>query len=173
MSLSFHNIRVNVNGKVHSARVESRRLLSDFLRDDLGLTGVHVGCEHGICGTCTIIFNGELSRSCLFFAVQADGATILTLEGLERNGKIHPIQQAFIEKNAFQCGFCTPGMIMTSYALLKEIPHPSDDEIKEYISGNLCRCTGYVNIIEAIHSAASKEPQEIGRKASGSKKPRP
>lgn len=163
MNSNFRNIRVNVNGRPYSTRVESRLLLSDFLRDDLGFTGVHVGCEHGSCGACTIIFNGELSRSCLLLAVQADGATVLTLEGLEGHGEIHPIQRAFIENNAFQCGFCTPGMIMTSYALLKEIPQPSDGEIKEYISGNLCRCTGYVNIIKAIESAAAKEPHENGR----------
>lgn len=163
MNSNFQNIRVNVNGRPYSKRVESRKLLSDFLRDDLGFTGVHVGCEHGSCGACTIIFNGQLSRSCLLLAVQADGATVLTLEGLEGHGEIHPIQQAFIENNAFQCGFCTPGMIMTSYALLKEIPQPSDGEIKEYISGNLCRCTGYVNIVKAIESAAAKEPQENGK----------
>jgi carbon-monoxide dehydrogenase small subunit len=161
--MSFYTIRLIVNEKTYSARVESRRLLSDFLRYDLGLTGVHAGCEHGSCGACTIIFNGQLCRSCLLLAVQADGATIQTIEGLEKNGELHPIQQAFIENNAFQCGFCTPGMIMTSCGLLQEIPRPSDDEIKEWISGNLCRCTGYVNIIKAIQSVATKQDQEIER----------
>ncbi|MFH1351180.1 MAG: (2Fe-2S)-binding protein [Pseudomonadota bacterium] len=152
--MSYHDIQVVVNGVTYSSRVESRRSLSDFLRYELGFTGVHVGCEHGSCGACTIILNGQISRSCLLLAVQAHGARILTIEGLERNGKLHPIQDAFIENNAFQCGFCTPGMIMTSYALLQEIPHPSDDEIKEWLSGNLCRCTGYVDIIKAIQSIA-------------------
>ncbi len=161
--MSLYTIQVIVNEKTYSARVESRRLLSDFLRYDLGLTGVHTGCEHGSCGACTIILDGQLCRSCLLLAVQADGATIQTIEGLERNGELHPIQQAFIENNAFQCGFCTPGMIMTSYALLQEIPHPSDDEIKEWISGNLCRCTGYLQIIKAIQSVATKQDQEIER----------
>lgn len=161
--MSFNNIRLIVNQKTYSAGVESRRLLSDFLRYDLGLTGVHTGCEHGSCGACTIIFNGQLCRSCLLLAVQADGATILTIEGLEKNGELHPLQQAFVENNAFQCGFCTPGMIMTSYALLQEIPHPSDDEIKEWISGNLCRCSGYLHIIKAIQSVATKQYQEIER----------
>lgn len=159
--MSFHDIQLTVNERSYSARVESRKLLSDFLRYDLGLSGVHVGCEHGSCGACTIIFNGQLCRSCLLLAVQADGATIQTIEGLEKNGELHPLQEAFIENNAFQCGFCTSGMIMTSYGLLRQISRPSDDEIKEWISGNLCRCTGYLNIIKAIQSVASKQPQKI------------
>ena len=152
--MSFYNIDLIVNEKTYSARVESRRLLSDFLRYDLGLTGVHAGCEHGSCGACTIIFNGQLCRSCLLLAVQADGATIQTIEGVERNGELHPLQQAFIENNAFQCGFCTPGLIMSAKALLTRNPKASVEEIKEALSGNLCRCTGYKKIIEAVESLA-------------------
>ena len=134
--------------------VEPRRLLVDVLRHDLGLTGTHVGCEHGICGVCTVLLDGEPVRSCLLFAVQVEGATITTIEGLAPDGKLHPIQEAFIEEFGFQCAFCTPGMILTAYHLLHHNPDPSEEEIRDAISGNLCRCTGYRDIIRSIRRAA-------------------
>ena len=148
-------VQVTINGRDYNGAVEPRRLLTDFLRDDLGLTGTHVGCEHGVCGACTILFNGEPVRSCLLFAVQADGATLKTIEGLAPNGnELHPLQEKFSEHHGLQCGFCTPGILLTAEALLKEIPDPSEEEIREWISGNLCRCTGYQNIVTAIQEAA-------------------
>ena len=154
---SRHTIRVEVNGRVYEREVESRLLLSDFLRYELGLTGTHVGCEHGVCGACTVQLDGEPVRSCLLFAVQADGARILTVEGLAgETGPLHPIQQAFHEAHGLQCGFCTPGFLMTVEAFLRENPDPSEDEIREAIAGNLCRCTGYVNIVKAVRLAADK-----------------
>ncbi len=152
----FHRIRVTVNGISYEAMVESRRLLADFLRHDLGLVGTHLGCEHGVCGACTVIMNGRTVRSCLLFAVQADGAEIMTVEGLARDSQLHPLQEAFWEKQGLQCGFCTPGMLMRAYELLQENPNPTEDEIREAISGNLCRCTGYQFIIEAIREAAAR-----------------
>src|SRR5204863_384967 len=128
--------------------------LADFLREDLGLTGTHVGCEHGVCGACTILFNGEAARSCIMLAVQADGAEILTVEGLMQNGKLHPLQEAFREHHGLQCGFCTPGMLITALDLLQTNPSPTEGEIREGISAVLCRCTGYHGILKAVEAAA-------------------
>jgi carbon-monoxide dehydrogenase small subunit len=136
--------------------VEHRKLLSDFIRQDLGLTGTHVGCEHGACGACTILVEGEPVKSCLMLAVQADGAEILTVEGLAQGGKLHPLQQAFHEQHALQCGFCTPGMLMSALSLLQENPDPTEEDVKEGLEGNLCRCTGYYNIVAAVLAAASQ-----------------
>ncbi len=149
-------VTLTVNGVRHEGRCESRKLLVDFLREDLGLTGTHVGCEHGICGACTILLNGEAARSCLMLAVQADGAEITTIEGLMKDGKLHPLQQAFHDHHGLQCGFCTPGMLLTALDLLKTNPRPSEAEIREGISAVLCRCTGYHGIIEAVKAAAPK-----------------
>lgn len=149
------SITVTVNGKAYQRAVEPRLLLSDFLRHDLGLTGTHVGCEHGVCGACTILFNGQPLRSCLLFAVQADGHEILTVESLaESQDALHPLQQAFWEKHGLQCGFCTPGILMTLVPFLEENPNPTDAEIRLALSGNLCRCTGYQHIVEAVKVAA-------------------
>jgi aerobic-type carbon monoxide dehydrogenase small subunit (CoxS/CutS family) len=149
------DIRLTVNGQPREGRCEPRKLLVDFLREDLGLTGTHAGCEHGICGACTILYNGEAARSCIMFAVQADGAELVTVEGLADNGTLHPLQQAFHEHHALQCGFCTPGMLITALDYLKINPTPSEDEIREAISAVLCRCTGYVNIVKAVKAAAA------------------
>ena len=149
-------IRVNVNGQPYDALVEPRRLLSDFLRDDLSLTGTHVGCEHGVCGACTVLLEGETVRSCLMFAVQANGANVMTVEGLAQGDELHPIQQAFWEEHGLQCGFCTPGFLMTTYELLQKTRAPSDAEIRDAIAGNLCRCTGYQTIVRSVRSAAEK-----------------
>jgi aerobic-type carbon monoxide dehydrogenase small subunit (CoxS/CutS family) len=148
------DIRLTVNGKTHQGRCEPRKLLVDFLREDLGLTGTHAGCEHGVCGACTIFFNGEAARSCIMFAVQADGAKLVTVEGLAEDGELHPLQRAFHEHHALQCGFCTPGMLITALDYLKINPAPSEEAIRDAISAVLCRCTGYVNIIKAIKAAA-------------------
>jgi carbon-monoxide dehydrogenase small subunit len=158
------SIRLKVNGTFYEASVEPRKLLSDLLREDLELTGTHVGCEHGICGVCTILFNGKLVRSCLTLAVQADGAEILTIEGLAREGKLHPIQEAFYENHGAQCGFCTPGQVLSAYWLLKNNSSPTDEEIKEHMSGVLCRCTGYYHILKSVKSAAQKMVGEPGPK---------
>lgn len=148
-------VRFEVNGKPVEVNVEPRMTLADCLRHHLRLTGTHVGCEHGVCGACTILLNGEPVRSCLLFAVQANGATIKTIEGLAPNAnELHPLQEKFWELHGLQCGFCTPGILLTAEALLKEIPDPSEEEIREWISGNLCRCTGYQNIVTAIQEAA-------------------
>ncbi len=151
-------IRVKVNGVWYEREVEPRKLLVHFLREDLGLTSVHVGCDTGHCGACTVIMNGVSVKSCQVLAVQADGAEILTLEGLAKDGKLHPIQEAYWEKHALQCGYCTPpGFIMETYWLLSENPNPTEEEIRRGgLSGNLCRCTGYQNIIEAVKLAAQK-----------------
>src|SRR5207249_1148825 len=145
-------VRLNVNGVAHEGRCEPRKLLVDFIREDLGLTGTHVGCEHGICGACTILFNGEAARSCIMLAVQADGAELATVEGLMRDGKLHPLQEAFREHHGLQCGFCTPGMLMTALDFLRTNPSPSDREIREGISAVLCRCTGYQGIVNAVRT---------------------
>src|SRR5262249_19567465 len=145
---------------VHAVRVPARRLLSDCLRHDLGLTGTHVGCEHGVCGCCTVLLDGEPVRSCLTFAVMADGQQVTTVEGLAEEGRPSPLQRAFTECHALQCGFCTPGFLCTATALLQENPAPTDEEVLEGISGNLCRCTGYQNIIKAIHRAAEIMAEE-------------
>jgi carbon-monoxide dehydrogenase small subunit len=147
-------VRVVVNGTAHERTVEPRMLLSDFLRDELRLTGTHVGCEHGVCGTCTVLIEGKTARSCLTLAVQADGADVRTVESLGTTEALHPIQQAFWEKHGLQCGFCTPAMLMSAVELLEANPQPSRDDIVEAIGGNLCRCTGYQNIVAAIERAA-------------------
>ncbi|WP_372364559.1 (2Fe-2S)-binding protein [Candidatus Uabimicrobium sp. HlEnr_7] len=149
-------ICVTINGQKYERDVEPRTLLSDFLRHELELTGTHVGCEHGVCGACTILLNGEAIRSCIIFAVQVDGQELTTVEGLGEIDNLHPIQEAFREKHALQCGFCTPGFLMTLVPFLKENTQPSEQEIREAISGNLCRCTGYQNIVEAVKLAAKK-----------------
>jgi carbon-monoxide dehydrogenase small subunit len=155
--MSFDTTRtvsVRVNGEARQASVEVRTTLADFLRDALDLTGTHVGCEHGVCGACTVLLDGQPVRSCLMLAVQADGTAITTVEGLADGEKLHPLQQAFWDHHGLQCGFCTPGFLLTAKAFLEENPRPTDDEIREAISGNLCRCTGYHFIVEAIRSAA-------------------
>ena len=147
-------VRFTINGTSREGRCPSRKLLVDFLRDDLALTGTHVGCEHGICGACTILVNGEAARSCLLLAVQADGAEIVTIEGLMKDGALHPLQEAFREHHGLQCGFCTPGMLMTALDLLRVKPQPSEAEIREGLSAVLCRCTGYHGIVKAVQAAA-------------------
>ena len=147
------DIAVTVNGRKYEASVEPRRLLSDFLRDTLGLTGTHVGCEHGVCGACTVFLNGDSVRSCLTLAVSVDGAGIVTVEGLGSRDQLNALQTEFREKHGLQCGFCTPGMLITGMDLLKKYPLASDEEIREGLSGNLCRCTGYQNIVAAIRAA--------------------
>jgi len=149
-------ITVNVNGVRYERTVEPRLLLSDFLRHDLCLTGTHVGCEHGICGACTILFDGEPVRSCLIFAVQANSHDIRTVESLGDTENLHPLQEAFHEKHALQCGFCTPGFLMTLIPFLEKHPKPTEEEIREAIDGNICRCTGYENIIQAVKLASEK-----------------
>ena len=151
-----HLVAVNVNGKDYRRSVESRLLLSDFLRHELDLTGTHVGCEHGVCGACTVLFDGQPVRSCLMFAVQADGHEIMTVEGLGTPEKLHPIQQAFWEAHGAQCGFCTPGILMTLVPFLESNPDPDESEIRHAISGNLCRCTGYQHIVDSVRLAAEK-----------------
>lgn len=153
-------IRVCVNGIDYERVVESRLLLSDFLRESVGLTGTHVGCEHGICGCCTVMVDGLTVRSCLMFAVQADGAKVTTIEGLADGGKLHPLQEAFWEHHGLQCGFCTPGMLFSALELLNENPRPTDQEIREGISGTICRCTGYYQIVQAVKAAAQRMSQE-------------
>jgi len=151
-------ISVEVNGTTYEREVEARRLLVHFLRDDLDLTGTHVGCDTGNCGACSVIVDGTLLKSCMMLAIQADGASIETVEGLGADGELNPLQQAFGEHHALQCGYCTPGMLMSAKALLDENPEPTEGEIRRAIQGNICRCTGYVNIVEAIAAAA-----EVGR----------
>jgi carbon-monoxide dehydrogenase small subunit len=146
-------IEMTVNGKKVSGEAEDRTLLVNFLRDNLGLTGTHVGCDTSQCGCCTIHLNGEAVKSCAMLAVQAEGADIVTIEGMAQGEKLHPVQQAFTECHGLQCGFCTPGMIMTSAAILKRDPNPSEDEIIKGLHGNLCRCTGYVNIVKSVKRA--------------------
>ena len=152
-----HMIRVRVNGQTVEREVKVRKLLADFLREDLQLTATHLGCEHGVCGACTIIFNDESVRSCLLFAVQADGGEILTVEGLAKDGQMHPLQQAFWDHHALQCGFCTSGFLMSAYDLLQKNSHPTEDEVRHGLSGNLCRCTGYANIVQAVMAVANKD----------------
>jgi len=147
-------IRVTVNGSAHEREVEPRRLLGDFLREDLGLLGAHFGCEHGSCGACTVLLDGDSVRSCLIFAVQADGAEITTVEGLAEGDRLHPIQQAFWDHHALQCGYCTPGMLLSALDIIEKYPLEDEREIREHLSGNLCRCTGYDNIVRAVREAA-------------------
>ena len=150
------DINLKVNSKAKRANVPVRLLLSDFLRHHLNLTGTHVGCEHGVCGACTVIVDGEAVRSCLMFAVQADGCEVTTVEGLGTAKNMHPLQQAFWEEHGLQCGYCTPGMLMVAYELLAKNPSPTEEDAREAISGNLCRCTGYQNIVKSIMVAAKK-----------------
>ena len=149
-------IAITVNGVRYEKTVEPRLLLVDFIRHELGLTGTHVGCEHGVCGTCTVLFDGKPVRSCLMFAVQANGHEIRTVEGLGTMDKLHPLQEAFREAHASQCGFCTPGFLMTLVPFLEENPQPTEPEIREALAGNLCRCTGYQHIVEAVKLASAK-----------------
>jgi carbon-monoxide dehydrogenase small subunit len=150
------HVTITINGQPYAADIESRLLLVHFIREVANLTGTHIGCDTTSCGACTVLLNGTPAKSCTLFAVQADGAEISTVEGLEQDGKLHPIQEGFFEEHGLQCGFCTPGMMMTSVAFLKDHPSPTDDEIRRAISGNLCRCTGYVNIVKSIQYAAKK-----------------
>ena len=152
-------IKVKINGKDREVAADSRLLLVHFIREQLGLTGTHVGCDTSNCGACTVLFNGKTVKSCTMFAVQADGAEVMTVEGLPSNGTLHPLQEGFKEEHGLQCGFCTPGMLMSSYALLQKNPAPSEEEIRWGISGNLCRCTGYQNIVKAVQFASKKMAQ--------------
>jgi carbon-monoxide dehydrogenase small subunit len=157
MSPKRLDITIKVNGVVREGHVEPRTTLVDFLRDDLRLTGTHVGCEHGVCGACSVLLNGDPVRSCCMFAVQADGLEVTTVEGLAPGrGELSPIQDAFCEKHALQCGYCTPGMLIACHALLAQTPHPDEGQIREAISGNLCRCTGYQQIVDAVKFAAAR-----------------
>jgi carbon-monoxide dehydrogenase small subunit len=150
-------IRVTVNGRVYREDVEPRILLAHFLREQLGLTGTHVGCVVGECGACSVLLDGKVVKSCLHFAVQADGREVTTVEGLAQNGELDPVQEAFVKNYAFQCGYCTPGMVMTSYALLQTNPNPSESDIRKALAGNLCMCTGYVQIVDAVKEAARQQ----------------
>jgi aerobic carbon-monoxide dehydrogenase small subunit len=154
--MNERTIQVTVNGRHYERTVEVRKTLADFLRDDLDLTGTHLGCEHGVCGACTIVVDGAAVRSCLLFAAQMHGKEVLTVESLADGDRLHPIQEAFWEHHGLQCGFCTPGFLMTLLCFLRENPDPSEGEIREAISGNLCRCTGYINIVKAARAAAAK-----------------
>jgi len=161
------HIQLWVNGTPHEGTVPVRLLLSDFLRGDLGLTGTHLGCEHGVCGCCTVMLDGEPVRSCLLFAVQADGHAVTTVEGLAPDGgPLHPLQEAFRQEHALQCGYCTPGFLMTLVPFLERNPDPTEEEIREAISGNLCRCTGYQNIVKAVQRAAGQAPGGAGGRRS-------
>ncbi len=155
MSEKF-DITLTINGKDYPLRVEPRRTLADAIRDDCGQTGTHIGCEHGVCGACTVVIDGEPMRSCLMFAVQAAGRKIRTVEGLADGDTLHPMQRAFIEHHGLQCGFCTPGFLMLATAVLEREPHISDDDLRDVLSSNLCRCTGYQNIIKAVRAAAAQ-----------------
>jgi carbon-monoxide dehydrogenase small subunit len=164
--MTEHAITVTVNGEARRGTVEARRTLADFLREDCALTGTHLGCEHGVCGACTVIVDGDAVRSCLMFAVQVDGAEIVTVEGLAgEDGTLSPVQEAFREEHGLQCGFCTPGFVVTVTEFLRENPNPTDDEIREGISGNLCRCTGYQGIVRAVRRASGRV--ETGEGAGG------
>ena len=152
-------IQLTVNGVTHEGLVEPRLTLADFLRGELGLVGTHVGCEHGVCGACTVLLDGKTVRACLMLAVQADGAQLTTVEGLDEDGRLHPIQEAFREEHGLQCGFCTPGFLLTVYELLEDSPEPSEDEIMDALGGQICRCTGYQPILAAVRLAAAKLQQ--------------
>lgn len=155
------NVTVNINGAERSADVEPRLLLTDFIRGTLGLTGTHMGCDTTSCGVCTVLLDGVPVKSCTVFAVQADGRSITTVEGLKQNGQLSPMQQAFHQEHGLQCGFCTPAMMLVGTALLEENPDPTDDEVRWAISGNLCRCTGYMNIVKSIQTAAAMKSEEV------------
>ena len=154
--MAKHKVSIKVNGVDKEAEVDPRLLLVHCIRDVFGLTGTHIGCDTSHCGACTVILDGKAVKSCTLFTVQANGKEVMTVEGLEQNGKLHPVQEGFTQEHGLQCGFCTPGMMMAAAAFLKENPKPTDDEIRVGISGNLCRCTGYVNIVKSIHYAAEK-----------------
>jgi carbon-monoxide dehydrogenase small subunit len=154
----FISIALEVNGARFEGKVEPRKTLADFLREDLGFTGVNLGCEHGVCGACSVLLDGAVVRSCILLAAQADGCKITTIEGLAEGEKLHPIQQAFLDHHALQCGFCTPGMVLAAVDLLERCPQPTESQIREALSGNLCMCTGYVNIVQAVCAAAGKAP---------------
>lgn len=154
MEDDFMPVRISVNGVTHRLFLETRRTLLDVLREDMGLTGTNVGCEHGNCGACTVLLDGKSVRACLLLAVQANNHEVMTVEGLAQDGEMHPLQQAFWEKQGLQCGFCTPGFLMTAYELLQQNPDPTEEEIRSALSGNTCRCTGYQHIVDAIRSAA-------------------
>ena len=155
---SEQDIKLTINGREYSGHVEVRMTLADFIRGELDLTGTHLGCEHGVCGACTILFNGQAVRSCLMLAVQADGANLMTVEGLANGDELHPLQTAFQQNHALQCGFCTPGMLMTAYAFLRDTPNPTEQQVREGISGNICRCTGYAPIVQAILQTSRETP---------------
>jgi carbon-monoxide dehydrogenase small subunit len=152
--MNTRGMRLRVNGREYEATIEVRKTLVDFLREDLYLTGTHVGCEHGVCGACTVLLDGRTVRSCLLFAVQADGQEVMTIEGLADEERLHPLQEAFRAHHALQCGFCTPGMVISALELLRDNPSPTEDEIRLGMAGNLCMCTGYVNIVRAIRAAS-------------------
>jgi len=156
MPQAYRSVEITVNGQTYNKQVEPRKLLSDFLREDLDLRGTHVGCEHGICGACTVLMNGHTVRSCLMFAVQANGEKITTIEGLATNGELHPLQEAFWENHGLQCGFCTPGFLLSACELLERNPDPTEEEVRVGLSGNMCRCTGYQGIVESVLAAAAK-----------------
>ncbi|HEY7588410.1 MAG TPA: (2Fe-2S)-binding protein [Thermoplasmata archaeon] len=158
----LYKVQVTVNGRVHAAELEARTLLVHFLREDLGLTGTHIGCDTTNCGACTVLMDGKAVKSCTVLAVQANGRDIATVEGLEKDGKLHPLQEGFHEEHGLQCGFCTPGMMMAALFFLRKNPNPSEDEIRHAISGNLCRCTGYVNIVKSIQYAAKQMRETQG-----------
>lgn len=149
-------VSVEVNGTLFAGETDPRKTLADFLREDLGFTGVNVGCEHGVCGACSVLLDGAVVRSCIMLAVQADGAKVTTIEGLAKGEELHPVQQAFLDHHALQCGFCTPGMVMAAVDLLQHNSDPTETQIREALSGNLCMCTGYVNIVRAIKAAAER-----------------
>jgi carbon-monoxide dehydrogenase small subunit len=162
MTEELYEVRITVNGTTHDVAVPARRLLSDCLRHDLELTGTHVGCEHGVCGACTVLLDGVPTRSCLMLAVSADGSEVTTVEGLtESDGTLSPVQQAFSDCHGLQCGFCTPGFLTTITAGLRENPEPDDEQARELIGGNLCRCTGYQNIVAAVHRAAELQRERV------------
>ena len=163
--MATHKIRVKIQGVEREAEVESRLLLVHFLRETLGLTGTHIGCDTTHCGACTVLLDGQPVKSCTVLAVQADGREVMTVEGLEKDGQLHPIQEGFWQEHGLQCGYCTPGMMLAGYALLQRNPDPGEPEIRQAISGNLCRCTGYVNIVKSIqHAAAKLRPAEAAAK---------
>jgi aerobic carbon-monoxide dehydrogenase small subunit len=161
-------IRVTINGTPHGGRVEPRRLLADFIREDAGMTGTHIGCEHGVCGACTVLVDGVAVRSCLMLAVQADGADVVTVEGLASpDGTLHPLQEAFWEHQALQCGFCTPGMLMAAWDLLRTNPAPTENQIRTALAAVVCRCTGYQGIVDAVQDAARRMRTSAGREVVG------
>jgi carbon-monoxide dehydrogenase small subunit len=160
MNHPLQHVTITINGAPYEADIPARLLLVHFIREVANLTGTHIGCDTTSCGACTVLINGTPAKSCTIFAVQVDGAEVMTVESLEQGGKLHPIQEGFFEEHGLQCGFCTPGMMMTSVAFLKDNPNPTEDEIRRAISGNLCRCTGYVNIVKSIQYAAKKMREE-------------